>query len=638
MLSPVKMDRIEAVLLKKNARSALGRLGAAGTLELMNSAPGPDTAPSAPADNCRAIAGCTELLSRLEVLRRETGAAGGPPAPGTELDYAAAAAVVEEWERRAAALLELRRKLAAEAVRLSGESDRLDVYAGLPLPPGGSGFNFLYCAAGSIPARSLPALRAELPGNAVLVQLAEKNGRRYMAALAGRRDGAGLEAALQAAGFQPEAPAGGPGATLGEKAAYFSAEAGRAKEALKRAEAETASLGAGAAGQLAAAERAVATEARLLEAEQALPRTATSVYLSGWAPAEEAPGVARAVSEVSGRRCAVETSHAKPGSGAPVLLRPPRLLRPFAALVTGYGLPRYGETDPTVFSALSFLFMFGMMFGDAGQGAVLCLAGILLARCRRVKRQEAGRAVFACGVSSVLFGLVYGSYFGMVQLKKYALWRDPLAGDPLALVAAAVLTGAAVISLGVILNIVNRARLGDGLGAALDRFGAAGLAFYWAALLLAAGRAGAGFALPVMGTAVACWTLKEPLLYLMQRRSAVAKGEEGFTAVAAEAMAGAFEGALLYLANTVSFVRLAAYAMSHAALLAAAWALRDAADRAWGGNSLAGIAAVISGNAAAIGFEGLVAAVQALRLEYYEFFGKFFEGGGRSFRPFTFET
>jgi len=98
---------------------------------------------------------------------------------------------------------------------------------------------------------------------------------------------------------------------------------------------------------------------------------------------------------------------------------------------------------------------------------------------------------------------------------------------------------------------------------------------------------------------------------------------------------GAFEGALLYLANTISFVRLAAYAMSHAALLAAAWTMRDAADKVWGHGSAAGLLAVLAGNAVAIGLEGLVAAVQALRLEYYEFFGKFFEAGGRPFRPFA---
>jgi V/A-type H+-transporting ATPase subunit I len=632
------MARVEAVLLKKDARTALRGLGEAETVQLIDAQPGPDTAPSAPADNGQALAACSALMARLELLRQELGPRTRVAATGPGLDYAAAAAVVEEYENLAAGPLERRRELAAETARLSAESERLAVYAGLSLPPAGPGkYNFLYCAAGSVPAGGLPALRARLSGNDLLMGLAEKEGRSHLAALTSRASGAALEAELKAAGFQPAAAPVAKGATLGELAAHYSAEASRAEEALKLAGQEIYSIAAAAAGPLAAAERAAQAETRLLEVEQGLPRTAASVFLSGWAPAEAASGVTRALGEASGGLCAAGTRPAMPGCEAPVLLRPPRLLRPFAALVTAYGLPRYGEADPTVFAALSFLGMFGMMFGDAGHGAVLCLAGIWLGLRCQGKARDAGRAVFGCGLSAILFGLVYGSFFGLESFKKYALWRDPLAGDPLALLAAAVLTGAAVISMGVILNIVNRVRLGDRLGAALDRFGAAGLAFYWAALLLAAGRVNAKFALPVLGAALACWALKEPLLYLMRPRGEVKEGDEGFLAVGAEALVGAFEGALLYLANTVSFVRLAAYSMSHAALLAAAWSLKAAADRNWGENSLAGILAVIAGNAAALGLEGLVAAVQALRLEYYEFFGKFFEGGGKAFKPFTLE-
>lgn len=634
MFSQVKMSRLEAVLLKKDARAALRGLGASGALELTASAPGPDTAPSAPADNRPALDACAGLLERLGALRRELGVPARAAAPGQELDYKSAAALVAEWELRASVPLAKRRDLAAEAARLSAASEKLAVYSGLPLPADSSGFNFLYCAAGIIPAGSLRELRARLPGNIVLVPLSEKGGCLHLAALAGRTSGAVLEAELKAAGFQREQAPAGPGPALGKLAAFYSAEAGRAERALKLAGREIASLAAVAAGPLAAAESRIAEEARLLEAEQGLPRTAASVFFSGWLPDGDVKRLKRALAKDSAGRCAVKTSPAGPGGGAPVLLRPPRLLRPFAALVTGYGLPRYGEADPTVFAALSFLIMFGMMFGDLGDGAALCLAGGWLARRRGVKEREAGRAVFACGFSAAFFGLVYGSFFGLESFKKYALWRGPLEGDPLALLAAAVLCGAAVISLGVMLNIFNRVRLGDRLGAALDRFGAAGLAFYWAALLLATGRAGAG-ALLVMGCGLACWIIKEPLLYYTQRRGAAKAGNDGFLTVAAEAFIGAFEGALLYLANTVSFVRLAAYAMSHAALLASAWALRDAADRAWGANSFAGILAVVAGNAAALGLEGLVAGVQALRLEYYEFFGKFFEGGGRPFRPFV---
>ncbi len=149
------------------------------------------------------------------------------------------------------------------------------------------------------------------------------------------------------------------------------------------------------------------------------------------------------------------------------------------------------------------------------------------------------------------------------------------------LLRAALAGGAVVLSLGLILNIVNRLRAGDIYGAALGKFGAAGLAFYWAGLALAAGFARPRLMLPVMGLAVAAWLFREPALFFLRRGGAEEEGE-GFAAVAAESLVGAFEGALLYLANTISFVRLAAYAMSHAALLAAAWTMREAADKVWG--------------------------------------------------------
>ena len=152
------------------------------------------------------------------------------------------------------------------------------------------------------------------------------------------------------------------------------------------------------------------------------------------------------------------------------------------------------------------------------------------------------------------------------------------------------------------------------------------------------GKLGTNVGLPVLGLALACWVIKDPLLYLAGKEKNSGASDENFAAVAAEAVVGAFEGVLLYLANTVSFARLAAYAMSHAALLAAAVMLAGAADKAWGEGSAAGVLAVIIGNAAAILLEGLVAAVQALRLEYYEFFGKFLEGNGRPFRPFVLGT
>ncbi len=101
-----------------------------------------------------------------------------------------------------------------------------------------------------------------------------------------------------------------------------------------------------------------------------------------------------------------------------------------------------------------------------------------------------------------------------------------------------------------------------------------------------------------------------------------------------ESLVSAFEGVLLYFANTVSFVRLAAYAMSHAALLMATFMLAAEVGRLPTGGPVLSVLVVVLGNLVAIFLEGIVASVQALRLEYYEFFGKFFSGEGKPYKPF----
>jgi len=103
-----------------------------------------------------------------------------------------------------------------------------------------------------------------------------------------------------------------------------------------------------------------------------------------------------------------------------------------------------------------------------------------------------------------------------------------------------------------------------------------------------------------------------------------------------ESLIEAFEAALSYLANTISFVRLAAYAMSHSAILMATFAMADTVLDMGAVGGVLYIAVVILGNAIALVLEGVIVAVQVLRLEYYEFFSKFLAGTGLPFRPFSF--
>ncbi len=613
MLSPVRMVRLEAALPRGRLRPALERLGAAGRAELV-------------AAGRTGTGEAAALLARAAALRRALGL--GEPRPAPPAGPAEARAALELWEGRAAGPLEKVRALAAERSRLAADSARLAPYAGLDLPLAGG--PLLRVAYGSVPSEKAAALRGLLPPGAAAVLLGEEKGFTRLAAAARAPAGADLDAALKAAGFRAEELPGGGDLDLAGLVSRAEKAETEAAGRLWAARREAAALAAEADAPLAAAMAGLAREAALAAAEGAAAVTRGAALISAWVPASAAAETAGAIAETSGGAFAGGVRPPAPGEDVPVLIEPPRPLRPFAMLVSAYGLPKYGEVEPTAFAAAAFLLMFGMMFGDAGHGAAVAAAGLALARYGRGTARDAGRVAAWCGLSAALFGLVYGSFFGLESFRRFALWRDPLAGNPLLPLKVSAAFGAAVISLGVILNTVNRARAGDAAGALCGRFGAAGLLFYWPGLLWAAGLAPARAALPAMCAAAACWALRGPAL-------ALRGGEAPWTA-AAEGLVGAFEGALLYLANTVSFVRLAAYAMSHAALLAAAYALRDAADRAWGPGCAAGIAAAVLGNAAAIGLEGLVAGVQALRLEYYEFFGKFLEGGGRPFRPFVLDV
>ena len=208
----------------------------------------------------------------------------------------------------------------------------------------------------------------------------------------------------------------------------------------------------------------------------------------------------------------------------PVLLRHSRLLRPFEMLVSTYGLPNYQELEPTLFVALSYVVMFGMMFGDAGHGMVLAVCGLIALLAGRSQRaRDLGVLLLFGGLSSIIFGVVYGSYFGIEEFKKYALWHDPLEGDPMRLMYGAIGIGIVMISLGLILNVINRFRRGDVIGGILDKFGLVGLLFYWGTLVLLMNGAAIQsrglmsvsvilfLVVPIVG-----WSLKEPIEHFLR--------------------------------------------------------------------------------------------------------------------------
>ena len=653
MFRPVAMARLSAVVLERDERAVLRGLGRLGVMHLLRTRPGPDTAPLAPPDRTAELARCDELLARIDNLRRRLGVGPTPEraAEPVEITLEQIETGLKTLEEIAEHLLKRLAACEERASEVEAVLHRASPYEGLDLPIDLiTQASFLHFAIGSLSEEDLAGLPGQLGENVILLPLGERQGRRHVVAISSRKGRFVMEAALEKAGFCRDTLVSESARTveqLGEEARREKAAVAEELETIRHAIAGVAREGAQA---LANFDHRVTVERRVLEAEQHFPRTEATVLVTGWVPAEDMPALERHLHEITGGRCAVQAVDPRdvPEAEIPILLRHGRLLRPFEMLVTGYGLPAYREVEPTLFVAITYVIMFGMMFGDAGQGAVLALGGLLvLLKGRTAPVRDVGLLLLMVGLSSVAFGVTYGSYFGITELKGYALWHDPLEGDPMGVMYVAIGLGIVMMSVGLVLNVINRLRRGDVVGGLLDKFGVAGAVFYWGVLVLLVksatfeeqGLVGLMIVLVIVAP-LAAVAVKAPLQYTLSRRHGHAAHGGSLVEAILESAIEAFEAVIGYVANTVSFVRLAAYAMSHAALLMATFVIAAEMTKAWPGvlGSVLGVFVVVLGNLVAVLLEGIIASVQAVRLEYYEFFGKFFSGTGRAFMPFRFPT
>ncbi len=355
--------------------------------------------------------------------------------------------------------------------------------------------------------------------------------------------------------------------------------------------------------------------------------------LSGWVPEETYSAISEKIAaEAPNTTLAVEDTReiSSLGVSIPVMLRNNALFRAFQDIVAIYSLPSYGEMDPSPFVALTFVIFFGFMFGDIGHGLIVFLGSLLLVK-RGILRRSLGRVMCMGALSSVVFGFLYGSIFGMEDVLP-ALWLSPM-HDINRLIGMSICVGVSIISFGIALNIVKQYKARDFGRLLFDGQGMAGLLLYWTLCVLAMIYI---TGLEVPGRIVN-FLLCEALvmLLLMAFRIALAKHllrqkDEGESSVM-----NVFEivhGLLSFLSNTTSFVRLAAFALNHVGLSFAVIMLSDMVRALPGGIVMKAVVFVI-GNIVISGLEGLIVFIQTLRLEYYEFFSKFYRGGGSAFKP-----
>ncbi len=350
--------------------------------------------------------------------------------------------------------------------------------------------------------------------------------------------------------------------------------------------------------------------------------------LYGWMAKKDAKKLQREIAMDENVNCVEE----EPGEGLsnkpPTKLKNPRILKPFEMFVEMYGLPAYHEMDPTLFIALTYTFMFGVMFGDVGQGACLALGGFLL---YKMKKMRLAGIVAVAGVWSVIFGFLYGSLFGFEEAIP-ALWMKPM-DNIMTTLMLAIGFGAALILVAMVLNMVNAVRAKEYGRLLFNQSGLAGLACYgfvvFCALLFATGHG-----LPatiVIGIAVGvplvAILMKEPLSHLIERKGHIfPEGSKVMFFV--EALVEGFDVVLSYATNTISFVRVGAFALSHAGMMGVVMTLAglEKGNPNW--------IVIILGNILVACLEGLVVGIQVLRLEYYEMFSRFYTGNGKPFVSF----
>ena len=361
--------------------------------------------------------------------------------------------------------------------------------------------------------------------------------------------------------------------------------------------------------------------------------------ICGWMVAEEADKLkAELEKNETDTICILDDKHETVDVTPPTKLKNPKLFRPFEMFIKMYGLPAYNEIDPTIFVALTYAFIFGAMFGDVGQGLLLLIGGFIL---YKVKKMNLAAIISCAGFFSTIFGFMFGSVFGFENIID-AVWLHPakamidvpFIGKLNTVFIVAIGFGMVLILITMIMNIINSVKSHNKEKLLFDTNGIAGLVFYGAltavlALFMADMPLPATIIIVVMFVIpLILMAFKEPLTNLVERKAKIMpEGGKGMFFV--QMFFEMFEVLLSYFSNTLSFVRIGAFAVSHAAMMEVVLMLAGAEN-----GSTGNLVVIILGNLFVCGLEGLIVGIQVLRLEYYEMFSRFYKGNGREFKPY----
>jgi len=537
-----------------------------------------------------------------------------------------------------------RDSLQKEFQRLNEIKTRYDRFPGLGKAlqmPGD--YSYLAIETGEIPDNNLPLLEEQLSATLhVILPIGRQKGMTSLVAIVLKRDAEVLQAALKASGFQPTKIEKELPSLATESIEKLEKELNDLNEQLRDAEEKFQAVVNRHRALLIGVYLRIRQEQVQGRMLHFFRRTEKTCLFSGWLPDSRKEVFVKELQKATQNRAIVDLipaeSHEAVKDGSvevPVKLNNPAFFKPFEMLTSVYGLAKYQTIDPTPVFGLSFLLMFGMMFGDIGHGLVLALLGLaLLLKSHKDTFKSAGYLLLYAGGSSIIFGFLFGSFFGVEDLFP-TIWMKPM-NDINQLFKVVIYVGAGMITVSIIINLINGIRSGRILDYIFDKAGLLSGILYWCGIILVSRlvltKTNGGVGLFVIYLFVACALLlffREPILNLIRKNRRLYNS--GVVTGLMHSLVEMLEIVLGFLANTVSFIRVGAFGLAHAGLFIAIFALSDMVSGKLSG--VASILILILGNIFIIALEGLVVTIQAIRLEFYEFFNRFFRPARVKYQP-----
>lgn len=408
-------------------------------------------------------------------------------------------------------------------------------------------------------------------------------------------------------------------------------------------------------------EKALIYSLNISKAQSKMLRSKMMSVLEGWVPTDMIENLNKYVTMIREKlkgRIMVTFSDPAPDEHPPTVLRNPKLFKAYESLVRQFGVPDPHETDPTIVSGVLWTLMFGFMFPDLGQGIVIAILGFIFAFV--MKRRElmgipiktVGKLMIGAGLVAAFFGALIGDFFLLEHVIE-PLWPGLAPGwlekavNIVWLIKLAVYFGIIQITIGLFLATYNNLRHGHKVEALLGERGIAGLITFWSIVLIAFAFLGINVIPGVLefpgvnlaeylGAIVSnpaklmMWpniTLTIPIITLligiiaMILKGIIEREEIALT------FGSLFETLLSFFANMLSFVRLAGFNIAHVALAVVIAKMLEVSQGL-------GYGMLIFMNVFALTLELVIVMIQALRLTFYEFMTKFYQGTGKLYRPF----